>query len=523
MPSTLSYPGVYVEEIPSGVRTIAGVATSIAAFVGLAPRGPVDVATTITSWADFERTFGGLVYEYPLGYAVRDFYENGGNVAVIVRTFVDGGGAKRASIARGDFKISAASPGLWGNDLRFRADQDGITDAIAADLGVPKASLYNLTIRDTKTGVTETYNLVTKEDTLRRVDRVLARSSLVKLDSAVDKLPAPLHKSPIDDAKLWTDDEYSTKVADADKSANSATFWGTGPGDPSTRTGIYALDRADLFNLLVLAPDVRGDDVPIPVLSPALNYCVRRRALMIVDPRHDWATPQNVIDNLAGLGLSGDRARNAAIYFPRVLEADLAKGGMIAPFGPAGMIAGIMARTDTSRGVWKAPAGVDAALSGALGLEVPLNDLENGQLNPIGVNCLRTFPITGNVVWGARTMRGADLLGDDYKYVPVRRLALFLEESLYRGLQWVVFEPNDEPLWSQIRLNVGAFMHNLFRQGAFQGASPRDAYFVLCDATTTTQNDINLGIVNIIVGFAPLKPAEFVVLKIQQIAGQIQT
>ena len=523
MPSTLTYPGVYVEEIPSGVRTITGVATSIAAFIGLAPRGPVDKPTTITSFADYERIFGGIVYEYPLGYAVRDFYENGGAIAIIVRTFVDGATAKRAFIKRGDFQISAASPGTWGNNLRFRADNDGITDAIATDLGVPKASLYNLTIRDTKTGVTETYNLVTTEDTLRRVDRVLAASSLVKLDSPVDKIPNPLHKSPPDAAKLWTDDEYSSKVADADKSTNSASFWATGEGKPNDRTGLYALDRADLFNLLILAPDTRGGDVPPAVLSPSLTYCVKRRALMIVDPVSTWLTPQNVIDNLASLTLTGEKARNAAIYFPRVLEADSAKGGMIAPFGPAGMVAGIMARTDTSRGVWKAPAGVDAALGGAVGLQVPLNDGENGQLNPIGVNCLRTFAITGNVVWGARTMRGADLLGDEYKYVPVRRLALFLEESLYRGLQWVVFEPNDEPLWSQIRLNVGAFMHNLFRQGAFAGTTPREAYFVKCDKETTTQTDINLGIVNIIVGFAPLKPAEFVVLKIQQIAGDIPT
>jgi phage tail sheath protein FI len=180
-----------------------------------------------------------------------------------------------------------------------------------------------------------------------------------------------------------------------------------------------------------------------------------------------------------------------------------------------------MARTDTNRGIWKAPAGVDAALSGVQGLAVSLTNEENGQLNPIGVNCLRTFPIIGTVAWGARTMRGADLLGDEYKYIPVRRTALYIEESLYRGLQWVVFEPNDEPLWAQIRLNAGAFMHNLFRQGAFQGSSPRDAYFVKCDKETTTQNDINLGIVNVVVGFAPLKPAEFVIIKLQQMAGQI--
>ncbi|HXU59152.1 MAG TPA: phage tail sheath C-terminal domain-containing protein, partial [Verrucomicrobiae bacterium] len=151
-----------------------------------------------------------------------------------------------------------------------------------------------------------------------------------------------------------------------------------------------------------------------------------------------------------------------------------------------------------------------------------LTDGENGQLNPLGLNCLRSFPVAGNLVWGARTLVGADLLASEWKYLPVRRTALFLEESLYRGTQWVVFEPNDEPLWAQIRLNIGAFMQNLFRQGAFQGRSPREAYIVKCDRETTTQNDINLGIVNILVGFAPLKPAEFVVIRIQQMAGQVE-
>jgi hypothetical protein len=151
-----------------------------------------------------------------------------------------------------------------------------------------------------------------------------------------------------------------------------------------------------------------------------------------------------------------------------------------------------------------------------------LTDGENGNLNPYGVNCLRTFPTIGSVVWGARTLRGADVLADEYKYVPVRRLALFLEETLFRNTQWVVFEPNDEPLWAQIRASIGAFMQDLFRQGAFQGSSPRDAYFVRCDGETTTQYDRDRGIVNVVVGFAPLKPAEFVVVSIQQMTATQQ-
>ncbi len=189
--------------------------------------------------------------------------------------------------------------------------------------------------------------------------------------------------------------------------------------------------------------------------------------------------------------------------------------------GAGGAVAGLMARIDGARGVWKAPAGSEADLRGVVGIERRFSDDENGILNPKAINTVRVFP-EGIVNWGARTMDGDDQFQSEYKYIPIRRTALFIEESLYRGLKWVVFEPNDEPLWAQIRLNVGAFMNGLFRQGAFQGAKPSDAYFVRCDAETTTQDDRNRGIVNVWVGFAPLKPAEFVVLYLQQMAGQIQ-
>ena len=290
---------------------------------------------------------------------------------------------------------------------------------------------------------------------------------------------------------------------------------------------MHALDKADLFNLLCIPEDARGQDTDPGVYQEAITYCTDRRALLIVDPPAGWSKPKETAaakakDGLGSLGLFGVEARNAALYFPRVVQADPLREGQLDTFVPCGIIAGVMARTDVQRGVWKAPAGIDAALSGIRGLEVNLNDDENGMLNPLGINCLRSFPVIGRVVWGARTLRGADQLADEYKYVPVRRLALYIEESLYRGTQWVVFEPNDEPLWAQIRLNVGAFMHNLFRQGAFQGKTPREAYFVKCDKETTTQNHINLGIVNIVVGFAPLKPAVFVIIKIQQMAGQIE-
>jgi phage tail sheath protein FI len=245
-----------------------------------------------------------------------------------------------------------------------------------------------------------------------------------------------------------------------------------------------------------------------------------RRAFLLMDPPHTWTTVQQATDHTTGvnslrIGLVKD---HSAIFFPRV---KVNENGLNINIGASGAIAGLMARIDANRGVWKAAAGTEADLRGVTGLEYSFSDGENGVLNPEGINTLRVFP-NGIVNWGARTMDGDDDFASEWKYIPVRRTALFIEESLYRGLKWVVFEPNDEPLWSQIRLNVGAFMHNLFRQGAFQGKTRQEAYFVKCDTETTTQNDINLGVVNVWVGFAPLKPAEFVILYLQQMTGQVQ-
>jgi phage tail sheath protein FI len=246
--------------------------------------------------------------------------------------------------------------------------------------------------------------------------------------------------------------------------------------------------------------------------------------MLIIDADPNWSSPDAVVnDSQNSIGLFTLRDENSILYYPRVKMADPLQENRLQEFAPCGVVAGIFSRTDANRGVWKAPAGLEANLVGVRELAYKMTDGENGKINPIGVNALRTFAVIGNVVWGARTLEGADQLASEWKYIPVRRLALFIEESLYRGTQWVVFEPNDEPLWAQIRLNLGAFMQNLFRQGAFQGRTPREAYFVKCDKETTTQNDINLGIVNIIVGFAPLKPAEFVIIKIQQMAGEIAT
>jgi phage tail sheath protein FI len=290
-------------------------------------------------------------------------------------------------------------------------------------------------------------------------------------------------------------------------------------GTPSAKTGLNALLDVDQFNILCIPETFDMADAQAAAVIPAaVDLCERRRAFYIVD-----APSAKNLSNIAAWANGVTQSRNAAVYFPSLRTPDPLDGLRPRAAAPSGTMAGVYARTDATRGVWKAPAGTDATLNGVLDLTSPLSDAENGLINPKGVNALRSFPAFGRVAWGARTLKGSDAQADEYKYVPVRRLALFLEESLYRGTQWVVFEPNDEPLWAQIRLNIGAFMQGLFRQGAFQGRTPKEAYFVKCDAETTTQADINLGIVNIIVGFAPLKPAEFVNIRIQQLAGQIET
>jgi uncharacterized protein len=571
MSITLSYPGVYIEEVPSGVRTITGVATSITAFIGRSKRGPTNAAMTINNFGDFERIFGGLWQESQLGFAVRDFFLNGGSQAIVVRLFraqaedeEEDTPASKSSLSAGGLTLEAAYEGAWGANLRASVDKDGISDEVASALGLSKSDLFNLSVRDASPGgATERFLNLSVKESPRRIDRVLAaESTLARLQGTLDPAALPAVTAGSDnvtaaEAALATARKaLAEKLIAGEDASAEATAVGTAETTLNTRkqnradavsdgeslrasdflpangetdkAGLYALEQADLFNILCVPPYKTSDnvnfDVDGPLIAAATVYCEKRRAFFIIDPPSNWKTKGKAKSDFTATSndFPGVRSKNAALFFPRLMQPNPLREGRIEPFAPCGVVAGIFARTDTQRGVWKAPAGTEATLVGVPQLEVALTDAENGELNPLGINCLRAFPVAGRVVWGSRTLRGADQLADEWKYVPVRRTALFIEESLYRGTQWVVFEPNDEPLWSQIRLNVGAFMHGLFRQGAFQGTTPRDAYFVKCDKETTSQNDIDRGVVNIAVGFAPLKPAEFVVIRLQQIAGQIQ-
>ena len=347
--------------------------------------------------------------------------------------------------------------------------------------------------------------------------------NFIELSAPIAVTPAALSahfKSNVTRYSLGVGGRKSTDTPPAQqKPATSIGSDGTAPTGADYDDAYLVVDReVDLFNLMVLPPDAAS---AMGTIYPnASVFCQQRRAFLLMDPPATWTgaqLPTTGPDFLDGLRV-GMVKDHSALFYPRLIIDD--KGTQVA-VGPSGAIAGLCARIDGTRGVWKAPAGVEASLRGIRGVEQRFSDGENGVLNPLAVNTIRVFP-EGIVNWGARTFDGDNRFASEWKYIPVRRLALFMEESLYRGLKWAVFEPNDEPLYSQIRLNVGSFMHSLFRQGAFQGSTPKDAYFVKCDRETTTQADVNQGIVNVWVGFAPLKPAEFVILYLQQMAGQIQ-
>ncbi len=680
----VTYPGVYIQEVASDVRTITPVDTATTGFIGRAKRGPVDTPVVCNSYADFERIFGGLWLDNSLGYAVSDFFLNGGSKAVVVRLFHETSGLTKALLSlpsadpgalavfaavtaaagqagkqpadlataatsalntvtanttaatsvkdavaaaaalgtaaalkkaanteaekyqadpaqaaakavsdavtaaadestnslevivakAGDERdkyltddhalvaqnavhavykavkdasvkptndsvvaaarqkvldtigtsnplvLEAANEGAWGNNLAVRVSdvEERFREGIAERYEYDKSranELFNLSVRDLATGATEEFANVTVIDGQRRLDKVLEANS--KLVRAI--IPTSATRPAASSGTDWDKPANYTVVVATGQANDGAALTSddfVGTGKDGNKKGLYAFKQyGDIVNLLCIPPYSSGD-VDRDVLEKAASYCLEHRGLLIVDPPTGWNSKDTAT---AGPSDVMTVSKNAALFFPRIKKSNPLRDNQVEEFAACGVIAGVMARTDATRGVWKAAAGLEARLMGVVEPSISLTDAENGELNPLGVNCLRRLPAAGNVVWGARTMVGDDRLADQWKYVPVRRTALFIEESLYRGSQWAVFEPNDEPLWAQLRLNIGTFMNGLFRQGAFQGKSPSEAYFVKCDATTTTQAEIDRGIVQIVVGFAPLKPAEFVILYIQQIAG----
>ncbi|HEX9775222.1 MAG TPA: phage tail sheath C-terminal domain-containing protein [Actinomycetota bacterium] len=622
---------MYIEEVPSLARPIVGVSTSTTAFVGYIKRGPMDKAEKIFNFGDFQREFGELDADSEVGYAVQQFFLNGGTEAWLIRTAASDPDTavvtlKEAPGGADVLTAHAANAGTWGNRVRLDVDYDttdptnlfNLTDTeylkvggkmvaatveefrnlsmvsgsenYAVDVVNDGSKLIRLEIpsgapasRPAQTGAvggdvsgldpstlvsTHVVNVTagSVSDTLSLGGAVLTLAQLRSALQARLRGIVGLEKATVElingrlrvrpgvenpdtiitfadsgggtlasdlglDSGMPNVQQYSLGVGASAGAQDAASAGSDGSppgatellGNRGNKTGMYALeDDVDIFNILCIprmASLPRTDAAS--VISEAEAYCEEKRAFLIVDIPEDVNEVEEIQDWLADNATL--RHKNAALYFPRPRLADAPKGYRLRSMPGSGIVAGLYARTDSARGVWKAPAGTEATLRGVQELDYNLTDPENGALNPLAINCLRSFRVYGNVCWGARTLVGSDQQASEWKYIPVRRLALNIEESLYRGTQWVVFEPNDEPLWAQIRLNVGAFMQTLFRQGAFAGKTPREAYFVKCDKETTTPDDVNLGIVNILVGFAPLKPAEFVIIKISQIARQEQS
>ncbi len=659
----VTYPGVYIQEVPSGVRTIAPVSTSVCAFVDFFREGPMNEAVEIDGKAGFDRVFGGLHRDSEASYAIDQFFTNGGTKAFVVRVASGSPAAARittrsqarAGVAQVDLlSVQAANAGTWGNNLRVHVSHnaDGTfnlavarfdgTDAaakiVAAEPPFLNLSVDPLSPRYVEKVVNDASALVQVDHLAPADDRLPAANGTagrqITLDAAgIAALhpnnktftvtvtdpgpsgdPTVAHTATLDfnntpanpapttakglraklesaiqtavDAQGATHPllagasvaliegatgyrfviepnrkarEYAPQLildvtaatgstgadllglmgagvgdnvqdyvvgstlaagsqaagaAGADGSLPDKTALAGAPGEPPT--GMYALGKVDLFNLLCMPRAAALSDAQADALiGDALTFCEEHRSMLLIDIPADRNTVQEILDWIDDN--ANYRHPNSVLYFPRVRVPDPLDEFRLRSIGTSGTAAGIFARTDATRGVWKAPAGLEASLRGVSELDFKLSDPENGTLNPLAVNAIRVFPIHGQVMWGARTLDGADAKASEWKYISIRRTALMIEESLFRGTKWVVFEPNDEPTWAKVRQNVGAFMMSLFRQGAFQGSTPDKAFYVKCDGETTTANDRNLGIVNIEVGFAPLKPAEFVVIKIQQI------
>ena len=410
--------------------------------------------------------------------------------------------------------LVAASPGAWGNNLAAVVDYK-VSAAVAAQWGLLPADLFNLSVRELRDrrdrDASQSYGqgqpAPHRPGPCRRVQTLVQAVGPLASVPAANAAPAP-------GKTVWTDPNSYTPATpgSGEDGGGLAANDFIGPGPGAAKQGLYALDNIALFNLLCIPPYAGSGltGVDPEVIGAAAAYCERRRAFLLVDPPGSWTT---VAQAKAGVGSLGAVSANAAVFFPLILEPDPLNNDALGAFTPSGAIAGIIARTDAQRGVWKAPAGLEATLVGVAQPALNIGDVENGDLNALGINCLRSFPTAGSVVWGARTLQGGDGSASQWKYIPIRRMALFIEASLYVGLQWVAFEPNAEPLWAQIRLSVDTFMQTLFRQGAFAGSTPQQAYSVKCDAETTTPTDQANGVVNVVVGFAPLAPAEFVVIQ----------
>jgi hypothetical protein len=538
MPVTPTYPGLYIEEILSNSHTITAAPTSVTVFMGYThpfktkPQHYGE-AVEIFSFTDYEREFGGLFdvdwLADDVGRAVFQFFTNGGAVAYIVALkpqFHVLGGAT-SDINPPSLLLGTSATGIEFTGREPVDAHTTLTISITnprATTGTAPIDLADITIGYGSRA--ETYRRVTLNPAPTGAD---VNNTLEKrLGTVANPVSSLVSVAPPGGGAYPTAWASALGPTPLDGGLPTSPFTTYAPADFSDAfEPDKALDKIPIFNLL-LTPGIWDPGV----VSEALAVAEHKHAFMVMDPPADAVAdptgfPLPMIADIMSDQIAGrviPKSENGALYFPYLRAPDPATGDPLS-IPPSGFVAGVIAREDTNRGVWKAPAGYEALVSDTLGVVSSgrMTDPRQGTLNPIGVNCLRTFPGIGTVVFGARTLVAANPAFQQYRYVPVRRMALFLEQSLLESLGWVIFEPNDVPLWVSIKTTIDNFMLGLFNQGAFQGTTPSQAFQVSCDATTTTPDDQANGIVNIIVAFAPLKPAEFVIIKIAQLAGQTQS
>lgn len=493
-----TYPGVYLAETTNVPHVVTPATTNLTAFLGDFAKGPVDRAVLVGSWREFVAQFGGIMPTSLATYGVRQFFDNGGIGAWIVRLQPGDGGtaATTATAALGGLTVDARSAGAWAAGLLLDLAVSTVP------LGAETRTVATLTVSrpGPPAAVVETLTNLPAGTATELAHAIDERSAYVTVHPPAADAAAPATaQATLGDATdaVWTEATFVAAVND--QLSDGALLDGIAPR---------------VFNLLCIPDAAAYADSAAEVYQSAVEFCERRQAFAIVDPPPDVKGADAVL--AWGQSLLTPAYVAGAVYYPWLEIADPANDGRPRLVPPSGSVAGVYATVDTRRGVWKAPAGVDTTLTGVTALaDRTMGDEVNGELNVAGVNCIRTFPVYGTVVWGARTLAGSDLAGSPWKYVSVRRLADFIEQSLRQSLRWAVFEPNTEPLWASIRLEVNGFLSGLFRDGAFAGTTAAQAYQVVCDATTTSPDDMLRGIVNLQVGFAPALPAEFVVLTIQ--------
>lgn len=557
-----TYPGVYITETAAVPHVITAAPTNLTAIIGAFPQGPTGSAVLVTNWAEFEAQFGGLTASSSLAaYAVWQFFQNGGIGAWIVRLTVPNSAQANATIGipqvsqftvgnttvnpngpTGELTIHAKGPGAWANGI-----QVGLNPApSAADPHGTHATFVlqpppGLGAKQPPPPLETVPNVALLEpDGQTAMSATQIANEITTKSSYITATANPSGSGAQTTATLGNGSDGSWPTDTPESDTSFATVFAGAITSVLAVGGPLDQIAPSLFNIMCI-PDLALLDqgTQVEVFATAYEFCTARQAFLLVDPpgpslafptpaitvddigapssssQEGGQTPMQTLVNTWASGFLSPANGAAATYYPWLEITDPATG-LPRYVPPSGTIAGVYASTDTTRGVWKAPAGTEAVLRGVTALaDTTINDTINGELNVLGINCLRVFPIYGSVVWGSRTLAGADVAGSPFKYVPVRRLADFIEQSLQQSLRWAVFEPNGPALWASISLEVTAFMAGLFGAGAFYGAAAPPAYTVTCDASTTSPTDMLSGIVNVNVGFVPVDPAEFVMLNVQ--------